>query len=244
MIYLIDDNQHQQRQSIIGSSYLEDGEFDGYVSIIEKLEKKQSIETVDHLDFLREADCILLHSSIEDYDLEVGFVRGSRFNAIHIEEKIASYGNKIPLVLFSGSLTDSTSSIYIDDLNYLSLSKKTLYMRLYDFLQYFKEKGVVDIKILAGGKNYFANQFAKYTSAIVEVLRNKGIDENLKITDLSPVLSDAKSFFTHAFPNDSPNYFFDDLEDNPILVGEFLKIIKHINLSYAKFGKNIYPWRD
>ena len=36
-----------------------------------------------HLDFLKTADCILLHTTTEDYNKEKGFISGSKTNVIN-----------------------------------------------------------------------------------------------------------------------------------------------------------------
>ena len=67
MIYLIDDNQSNQRLNNYNLTFVEDGVFNGYLESIEELEVGKSFSDTSHLDFLKTADCILLHSTTEDF---------------------------------------------------------------------------------------------------------------------------------------------------------------------------------
>ena len=99
MIYLIDDNQNRHRENI-GIDFI-DKVFADVLTSVEKIEKR-ALSDLSHLEFLNDADCILLHYTTEDYDFENNlFISGSRTNAVKIVESIAEEGDKIPLVLFS-----------------------------------------------------------------------------------------------------------------------------------------------
>ena len=89
MIYLIDDNQNNQRFNNYNITFIEDGVFNGYLKSMEKIEVWKNFSDTSHLDFLKTADCILLHNTTEDYDTEQGFMSGSKTNVLKIKEFIS-----------------------------------------------------------------------------------------------------------------------------------------------------------
>ncbi len=242
MIYLIDDNQNNQRLINYNITFIEEGVFDGYLSSIEKLEIGKVFSQVSHLEFLKNADCILLHSSTEDYDRERGFIPGSKTNAIKIKEIISQEGEIIPLVLFSNSMGGAEID-FKKNPNYISSIKKNLfYERLYDFLKHYRNKGEVELKILAWGENFLSIEVSKLAREIISSLETKQNSDVLKLTDLSPIIRKFKSFIELALPNNNVNEILDRIEDNPMMIQDFIRKINLINESYTKYGKNIYPW--
>ena len=154
MIYLIDDNQNNQRLNNYNITFVDDGVFDGYLSSIEKIEIGNSLSDVSHLEFLKTADCILLHSTTEDYERDKGFIPGSRINALNIVESISKDGEIIPLVLFSNSMVEVKFD-FENNPNFIGSIKKNLfYERLFDFIEHYKVTGHVELRIIAWGKNF------------------------------------------------------------------------------------------
>jgi hypothetical protein len=133
MIYLIDDNQNNQRQINYNITYIEEGVFDGFLTSIEKINPSESYSDVKHLDFLNNADCILLHSSTEDFEIDKGFIPGSRSNSIKIKEVISQEGDIIPLVLFSNSMGNPDFDNQ-EEIRYIRGIKKNLF---YEELEIF-----------------------------------------------------------------------------------------------------------
>ena len=106
MIYLIDDNQNRHRENI-GINFVNDEIYADILTTLEKIEKR-SLSDLSHLNFLKDADCILLHYSTEDYNFDnESFISGSRTNVVKIVESIAEEGDKIPLVLFSNGMGEA-----------------------------------------------------------------------------------------------------------------------------------------
>lgn len=243
MIYLIDDNQDNQRLNNYNITFVDEGVFDGYLTSIEKLQPGRSFSDISHLSFLKAADCILLHSTTEDYINQKGFLSGSKTNVIKIKEIISQEGEKIPLVLFSNSMGDAEFS-YEKNPNYISAIKKNIfYERLFDFLEHYKNTGNVELRIIAWGKNYASKEISRLAIEILRNLEAKNNSDNLSLFDLSEKLKSFKAFIELSLTNDNVNDVLAEIEDKPIKIQEFKTKIKKITESYAKYGKNIYPWK-
>lgn len=243
MIYLIDDNQDNQRLKFYNISFVEEGVFDGYLTSIEKIEKKNDLKDISHLEFLKSSDCILLHSTTEDYDKEKeSFCGGSNINSINIKEIIAQEGEKIPLVLFSNRMGEAEYD-YERNPNYIpSIKKNFFYERLFDFLEFYKETGKVELRMLAWGKNFASKEISRLAFNILSSLELKNMHENLVLSDLSKVLRDFSLFIELSLPNNDFNAILNELEDNPITTHEFKRKINLITESFTKYGKNIHSW--
>jgi hypothetical protein len=243
MIYLIDDNQNNQRQINYNITYIEEGVFDGFLTSIEKLNPSESFSEIKHLDFLKTADCILLHSSTEDFDLDKGFIPGSRSNSIKIKEVISQEGDIIPLVLFSNSMGNPDFDNH-EEIRYIRGIKKNLfYERLYDFLERYQILGKVDLKILALGKNYASEETIKFGVEVLTALQGKGNTDFLQLSDIMPVKNSFKNFIENALSPSDFEKIISSLESQNIQVQDFKKKINLITESYIKYGKNIYPWK-
>lgn len=243
MIYLIDDNQNNQRVNNYNITFVEDGDFDGYLKSIEKIGLGNSFSDTSHLDFLKTAECILLHSTTEDYDKDRGFLPGSKTNVLKIKELISQEGDKIPLVLFSNAM-DETNFDYENNFNYISsLKKNLLYEHLFDFLDHYKNTGKVELRILAWGKNFSSKEISKLSVAILNSIEFKENLEDLKLSDLSRVINSFKNFIVLSFPKKDINEILNEIEDNPIRIQDFRKKINQIKESFDKYGKNIYTWK-
>ena len=237
MIYLIDDNQNNQRTKSYNINFIEENIFNGTLSSIEKIEKRDGLK---HLDFLKDTDCILLHSTTEDYDKEKGFLPGSKTNVTKIIEDIAQHGKKIPLVLFSLQ----EGAVDIVKPNFIKTIKKNVfYENLYDFLSNYKETGKIELKILLWGKNFVANEVSEYANKIIKTIGTEKRIEYLKITHLSSTLDTFKAFIDIASTDLTYNEILIDIEDNPITIREFINKINQIAESFYKYGKNIYSWK-
>lgn len=242
MIYLIDDNQNRHRENI-GIHFINEGVFADVLTVVEKIEKR-ALSDLSHLSFLENARCILLHYSTEDYNFETdSFISGSRTNAIKIVESIAEEGDKIPLVLFSNGMGeagfDNSSHVtFIREIN-----KNIFYEHLYDFVEYHKNTGNIELRILAWGKNYQSKEVSTLANSLLGLLAyykgdsmldiNLFVDsrkELLRLVELSSVQDDVLDILAN-------------FNNNPITVNEFREKINLINESFLKYGKNIYSWK-
>lgn len=243
MIYLIDDNQNNQRLNNYNITFVEEGVFDGYLTSIEKLEVGKSFSDSSHLEFLETADCILLHSTTEDYNQDKGFLPGSKTNVIKIKEIISSEGEIIPLVLFSNSMDEAEYDFESNSKYISSIKKNLVYERLFDFLEHYKNTGKVELRIIAWGKNFVSKEISKLAIEILNSIELKNNSDDLELIDLSKVLKSFKSFVELSLPNNDIDEILNELEDNPMKIQSFKKKINQITESYTKYGKNIYTWK-
>lgn len=244
MIYLIDDNQNNQR-SQLGISFVEDGTYKSHLTSIERLEKREQADDISHLEFLKNADCILLHSTTEDWESGKGFLKESTSNVTKIRDYIADYGDKIPLVLFSNKEAQSADSVYQPDKkpHLINLMKKNdFYMNLRDFVEAYTHTSKIELKILMWGKHFQAQEINRLSQILLGGISMKHATDILLLTDLSGNPQIFKNFMELSFPGQNPQIFFNNLEDNPITVSKFREKINLIIASFLKHGKNIYSW--
>lgn len=242
MIYLIDDNQNNVRVSEYKISYIENNYFANHLTSISKLELRNDIDDISHLKFLKSADCILLHSTIEDVDEAGKFIPGSITNSIKIKELISDYGNKIPLVLFSNSLSEKAAYNFKETPNFIRAIKKNIfYNRLYDFLEKYQNENIIELRIIAYGYNFHAYAITEFANEILAPIAFID-DDKLKIEHIPNILA-FQGFFELAFNQRNWKEFLFDLEDHPMLIEDFRKRIYSITNSFIKYGRNIYNWR-
>jgi hypothetical protein len=243
MIYLIDDNQNNQRLNFYNISFVEEGTFKEYLTPIERLEKREKASDISHLAFLQKADCILLHSTTEDWDNEKGFLKGSTSNVTKIKELIAEEGDKIPLVLFSNSMGEPVYS-YKENPNFIKEIKKNFfYERLYDFVEYYKNTNKIELRILAWGRNYRAKEASSLAGILLGTIAFQNEMDKFKVAQLSDKQHVFKSFIEMSLPTANYADILNDLEKNPISISEFRNKINLITESFLEYGKNIYPWK-
>ncbi len=239
MIYLIDDNQNQQRERL-GIDFVDDNSLNGYLIAKDKLEKKPSNET-SHLTFMKDAKCILLHASTEDYSFENEmFISGSLTNVEKIKEYIADYGDNIPLVLFSNGMS---VTIYNDSKNpnfISSMNKNEFYKNLLDFINHYKNSNCIELNILAYGKNYLMKELLKVSNLLLfelDLLNETDRLEDVSIMDMQIF----KTFIEKFYAIDNTVDILNDWKS--IKICDFRDKINLIKDSLSKYGKNIYSWK-
>lgn len=243
MIYLIDDNQNNQRLNEYQISFIEENVYSDYLTNIEKLEKLGGASDISHLNFLtKNAKCILLHSTIEDVDLKGNYIEGATTNSIKIKEVISDDGKKIPLVLFSNRMEQLADFDYDANPNFIrSIKKNVFYMRLWNFVENYKTTGEIELRIIAYGKNFLASETRKLANSLLEPIALKSSNTLLKLTDIKNQRS-FKIFISDSFPSLNWKEVLFDLEDNPITIEQFRSKIDKVTESINKYGKNIYSW--
>ena len=242
MIYLIDDNQNRHRENI-GINFVNDEIYADILTTLEKIEKR-SLSDLSHLNFLKDADCILLHYSTEDYNFaNESFISGSRTNVVKIVESIAEEGDKIPLVLFSNGMGEAI----IDNKNNIrfirEINKNVFYSRLLDFIEYCKNTGNIEMRILAWGKNYRSKEVSTLGALLLNKLVYSKGDDIFDIMFFADVQLEFQRFIELSLTKDDISVILEDLKNNPVTINEFREKINLIIESFLKYGKNIYPWK-
>jgi hypothetical protein len=243
MIYLIDDNQNNQRENL-GIHFVDEGEFKDVLTSIEKLEKQAQADDISHLAFLNDAKCILLHATTEDYDsANATFLHDSFSNVRKIKEDVADYGDNVPFVLFSNGMSETD---YRPDThpNYISaINKNQFYTHLRDFVEHYKNSGEIELRILVWGKNFRANEISKLGKQLLENFALKEGTDVLASADISACQPTFKTFIEAAYPDKNASDILNDMQANPLTINEFRKRINLITESFLKYGKNICAWK-
>lgn len=242
MIYLIDDNHNDQRLNFYNIHFVEEGIFRRYLTSIERLEKHETTD-ISHLAFLNDAKCILLHITTEDWDKEKGFLKGSTTNVKKIWEEIADHGDKIPLVLFSNDMSEQPIYAYKENPNLIrGIKKNIFYKHLYDFVEHYKNTNEIELRMLAWGKNFQAEEVTYLTNNLLKTVALLHETNIFKINQLSDKQQDFNTLMEKSCIDANYLDILKDLENHPISVGELRKKVNLISESFLKYGKNIYPW--
>jgi hypothetical protein len=243
MIYLIDDNQNNQRIDVYKISFIEDGLFSKSLIAIDKIPKSGGAKDIHHLTFLNNAACVLIHSTTEDTNESGDFISGSNSNVIKIIEEIAAEGSKIPLVLFSNKMDEIATYDYNINPNYISAIKKNkFYERLYDFVEHYQINKDIELRIIAYGKNFISQEV---TALAQELLKPIAFENDFTVLKLNHIAG--INIFRKFIEMADLQISFDDvlysLEDSPITIQDYRDRINLITESFTKYGRNIHHWQ-
>lgn len=242
MIYLIDDNQNKQRENL-GIDFVNDETFAEVLTSVEKIEKRGLTE-LSHLDFLNDAACILLHQSTEDYDFEANsFISGSRTNVIKIVESIAQEGDVVSLALFSNGMSETVYNYKITPNFVQQINKNLFYSHLYDFVDYYKQSGKIEMRILAWGKNFQSKEVSELAGNLLGKLAYINGSDIFEIKSVADEQNSLLQFIELSLVKDNAADVLRNLEEDPLTVNEFRDKLNRITESFLKYGKNIYPWK-
>lgn len=242
MIYLIDDNAHNQRLSY-GASYVDEGAFDDILSHIEKVNGDFNI-----YDNLKNAEVILIHDTLQDY-INGQFTEGSK----EAREMIEDYAHDhcIPIVNFSDG--HNGSGEFDLEGNILNLKKSLFYSRLYDFLNDYRISGVPQLNILAYGRNYHKVLLERNIKKLNVKLSAFPNEKRLAISDIIPENENGRdiepdylrNMIEMAQPALGKDYedILNYIDDEQPTIGEFKSKIDNIFKSVSKYGKNTYNWK-
>ena len=238
MIYLIDDNQGNRRE-MVGVDFVDDGRFKGILTIIDKLKVGQDI------DFLKKADCILLHDSFEDTNVHDEFIPSSNTNKRLIIEEICDFGDTVSLVVFSNGMAEVAE--YNEDSNpncIYSLNKDIFYSRLKLFLLHFQEQKKINLSLLAFGETG-ENKLSRIVEELIMKLINCDQEKVFEVEDIKNIKL-LKDFFTNVEFDDCDSFdlWIQSFKERNILVKQFIKILAGVLKNNNKYGKNIGSWKS
>ncbi len=234
MIYLIDDNQGDKRRKVLDVHFVDDGTFNDVLVVVDKL------VPVADLSFLNEADCLLVHSTTEDWSPKGFFIEGANDNINRVINEIAQNGDKIPLVLFSNQMPEE--AVYYPERfpNVIQRIKKNIfYKRLRSFLENYRETGAVNLQLIAYGKKY-NNQLDHLIDNLFSLLSEQNQDDIFQTSFVG--IEALKTFHSKANISLSFDEFVFLFEDKPITILKFLQNLAIINESNNEYGENIYDW--
>lgn len=237
-IVLIDDNSKGQRLSY-GASYVDEEKYAHILSHFEHMNKDSD------LSFLKEAKCVFVHDSLEDW------IDGQFDQYSHIaKDSIIEYleDKEIPYVCFSDGF-QATGEYDEKKQNIVKLKKSEFYNRLEFFLEHFILKGEIQLHILAYGKNFLLNLMTISAKALLGKLQTKCPTDIVSVSDVMPSTRNEphhlENIVTHSQPAIGLSYddLLDRIDDDNMTVKEFHININNILTSVAKNGKNTYTWQ-
>lgn len=241
MIYLIDDNQSDQRLNFYGIDYIENGEYSDFLVSLERIKKKDSMVDISHIEFLKEAKCIFLHDTTEDVDENNKHITGSRTNSLKIKELISNEGQNIPLVVFSNRMDEIADYDREKNPNYIrEIKKNKFYERLKDFLEHYKKYAEIELRIIAYGKNFQAYEIDRISLRLLNCLITKKEDNLLTLTDIK--IQDLADFIQLSDPNLNWKEILFNIEDKPLTIRDFRIKINKITESIMAYGTHNYNW--
>lgn len=231
MIFLIDDNRYEQQQRKFNANYLFDGSLETVLTTLYKLKLD---EYVGHLEEkLQDAAAILLHNTFADADENGEYLDSSRIVRDYIVEDFVRE-NDIPIVLFSGSMSDTRFDDDDIPTSILGMNKEVFYQNLFEFLTHYKETNQIELKILALGKDYKVQEAIDYIKKLIEQLKSKNLSAKF-----SAELIDIPTFkrFYESLEYEIFEDFWNDLELETKTVSAFITKLEKIKKSLIKYGR-------
>lgn len=233
MIYLIDDNQSQQ--NTIPDIY-EDS-----LKIVRKIQKKGDYAYLEHLNFLNNAECILLHDGTLDVDENKKFIPGSKTNVTKIKEDISDFGKKIPLVVFSlGMDEEAKFNSKKNPYCVYEINKNIFYNRLQVFLKKYLETNHIELSLIAYGEEQDLYKLRILLDEILQKISGLNGDKRLEISNIP--IDKLRVFLDILLPKKDYNDILNQIEDKKISIQDYKSKIISFFESYKNYGKNIYDW--
>jgi hypothetical protein len=196
------------------------------------------------LTMLSDAACIMMHATLEDY-IDGKFDEHSHAAQKNIEQ-YAQY-HEIPYVCFSGE----HAQIGTFDgcaINLLSVKKSAFYARLKDFIEKYRTESVIELKILAYGKDYSRNVISEQLiKPLFHRLRVKNPSDRVELLDIEPADYTERDYLKEIVELAQPalGIGYEDLKKSIIegmTIAEFTKRINNIKKSIIRYGRNTYTW--
>ena len=224
-IILIDDNQSNLRERY-SASFIDNGEYDDLLVHKEKLNDNSDFT------FLKDAACILLHDSLDDF-VEGQFISGGRKARKTIKNIME--GSDIPYVIFS----DGHS--IIGDWNPFernvvrSIKKSEFYRNLKGFLDTYRESSHIDLRLIAYGSDYEKRELVVLLQKVFDELKNVNDKEILTFSFVDTDL--LERFFNKVKHVSSLTYerLCDSINAGKLTVGKFKAYINSLATHAIKY---------
>lgn len=232
-IILIDDNSKNQRE-VYDAGFVDEEEYSDCLFHVEQVNSQSDFS------FLDDVSCVMIHDSLEDY-INGEYKSDSHKAKDKIEDIIQS--KNLPYVLFSDG--HSMEADWREDMPNVvfSIKKSEFYRHLKSFLDYYRETGKLDMRLIAYGKDFLKQLMSRWTQSFISKLADTSDDE---IIDMSKI--DKRSLrliIENAQPKIGVSFdeVMCDIEDGNITAGNLRNNINNILSSVKKYGKNISPWK-
>lgn len=222
MLYLIDDSNLKD----FNAEFVLDNKYKTNLTVI-----RNNRQFDDISEKLSKASCIMVHRTF--------------CNSTFVKEKCAEIshdGDIIPLVIFSaGDSENAVVNMSSDSI--VGLKKSVFYSRLKLFIDKYIQDGIVNLKLIAYGKDYLKVEIRDLSKSIFSII--SGEDGVLTLDYLPKIAKHLKKIVTLSSPKIGICYddLMEQLEDKPISIARFRNNINNIVISFEQYGKNIYSWK-
>lgn len=224
-IILIDDNQSNLRERY-SASFIDNGEYDDLLVHKEKLNDNSDFT------FLKDAACILLHDSLDDF-VEGQFISGGRKARKTIKNIME--GSDIPYVIFSdghsiiGDWNPSERNVV------RSIKKSEFYRNLKGFLDAYRESSHIDLRLIAYGSDYEKRELVVLLQKVFDELKNVNDKEILTFSFVDTDL--LERFFKKVKHVSSLTYekLCDSINAGKLTVGKFKAYINSLATHAIKY---------
>ncbi len=222
MIYLIDDSKLED----FNAYYVFDDKYKNILTIVRNISDFSKV-----VDMLSNACCIMVHNTF----------CGSQ-NVKNECSRIARYGERIPLIVFSAG--DSENAVVSTTTNaIMSLRKGVFYNRLRLFLDSYIKDRIINLKLIAYGKDYVKVEIRNLSKHILSAVA--GEEGVMNVFSLAKIAKDTKKLVTLSSPKIGVSYedLMKKLKSTPTTFACFRNNINNIVISFEQYGKNIYTWK-
>lgn len=232
-VLLIDDNSKNQRE-VYDASFVDEETYSDCLSHVEQVNSQSD------LSFLNDVSCVMIHDSLEDY-INGEFKSDSHKAKDKIEDIIQS--KNLPYVLFSDG-HPMTADWREDMPNVVfSIKKSEFYRHLKSFLDYYRETGRLDLRLVAYGKDFLKQLMSMWCQAVITKLADTPDDETIDTSKIDK--RSLRLIIENAQPKIGVSFddVMCDIEDGNTTAGNLRCNINNILSSIKKYGKNISSWK-
>lgn len=222
MIYLIDDSKLED----FNADYVFDDKYKNILTIVRNMSEFSKV-----LDMLSNACCIMVHNTF----------CGSQ-EVKNKCSRVACNGEKIPFIVFSAG--DSENAVVSTTTNaIMSLRKGVFYNRLRLFLDLYIKDRIINLKLIAYGKDYVKVEIRNLSKHILSAVA--GEEGVMNVFSLAKIAKDTKKLVTLSSPKIGVSYeeLMMKLKNTPTTFACFRNNISNIVISFEQYGKNIYTWK-
>ena len=232
-ILLIDDNSKNQRE-VYDASFVDEEEYSDCLSHVEQVNSQSD------LSFLDDVSCVMIHDSLEDF-INGEFKSDSHKAKERIEDVIQS--KNLPYVLFSDG--HGMTADWREDMPNVvfSVKKSEFYRHLKSFLDYYRETGKLDMRLIAYGKDFLKHLMSIWCQTVINKLADAPDDEIINMSKIDK--RSLRLIIENAQPKIGVSFdgVMCDIEDGNITAGRLRNNINNILSSIKKYGKNISSWK-
>lgn len=186
---------------------------------------------------LETADCILMHRSFRD--------EGGRTAEIceQVIDEIASYGDNIPLVIFSDG--DMAGKPEMENDRFVSAIKKSeMYHRLPAFLESFRLNRKVELILLAKGESSDVLAAITIGKRVLDNSCIRFLTDNTAVPEELLSIPELGGFLNYSRPEIGVDYkcLSDAIKGGTLSVGKLRYNFRRSINDFVAYGRNLHHW--